>query len=321
MNLQNEKPKADKPTTISIYFHKMHDRAVYRVDKLERELEEKRLSCIALRDDVKSQYNVYKDKFGINLLNYKEFVNNTYTDGSFRKAAMMAYLNRKNNHELTIELYNLVKLANLQKRVKELAKEYEVYKKLAVIGYKEYCRIVSLYYKKVQELMILDAKGYAFTGRMGWTCINRYKKKSNNNKIDYEATRKAKEKLIAEGKKPYDAEEAKWCKDNGFPYDGVKYVVLRNVEYDYELPLIESHIPGGKSFKHITSADYINKELRGKSYDDMIKLCHHNVDEVLDLDIDIKKKLAICLRINSLLYTKYIRHESQKSYRRIKIDW
>lgn len=321
MNLKNERPKAEKPTTISVYFHKMHDRAVYRVDKLERELEEKRLQCIALKDDVKSQCDVYKDKFGINLLNYKEFVNNTYTDGSFRKAAMMSYLNRKNNHELTIELYNLVKLANLQKRVKELAKEFEVYKKLAVIGYKEYCRIVSIYYNKVQELMIADAKGYAFTGRMGWTCINRYKKNTKQEILDYEATRKAKEKLIAEGKRPYDAEEAKWYKDNGIPYDGVKYAVVRKEKYDYELPLIESHIPGGKSFKHITSSDYIGVKLRGKTYDDIIKLCNNNVDEVLDLEMDIKKKLAICLRINPLLYTKYIRHESQKSYRRIKINW
>ena len=321
MNVKNEKPKAEKPTTISVYFHKMHDRAVYRVDKLEKELEEKRLACIALRDDVKSQIDVYTSKFHINLLNYKEFVNNTYADGSFRKAAMMAYLNRKNDHELTIELYNLVKLANLQKRIKELAKEFEVYKKLAVIGYKEYCRIVNVYYNKVQELMIADAKGYAFTGRMGWTCINRYRKRTKQETLDYEATRKAKEKLIAEGKRPYDAEEAKWYKDNGIPYDGVKYAVVRKEEYDYELPLIESHISGGKSFKHITSSDYIGVKLRGKTYDDIIKLCNNNVDEVLDLEMDIKKKLAICLRINPLLYTKYIRHESQKSYRRIKIDW
>lgn len=321
MNVKNEKPKAEKPTTISVYFRKMHDRAVYRVDKLEKELEEKRLDCIALRDDVKSQLDVYKSKFNINLLNYKEFVNNTYADGSFRKAAMMAYLNRKNSHELTIELYNLIKLANLQKRVQELAKEFEVYKKLAVIGYKEYCRIVNIYYNKVQELMIADAKGYAFTGKMGWTCINRYKKDTNREVLDYEATRKAKEKLIAEGKRPYDAEEAKWYKANGIPYDGVKYAVIRKEEYDYEIPLIQSHIPGGKNFKHITSSDYIGAKLRGKTYDDIIKLCNNNIDEVLDLKMDIKKKLTICLRINPLLYIKYIRHESQKSYRRVKIGW
>lgn len=320
MNTNNKLIKRNHPSNIQEYYTRMHDRAIYRVDKVRDELEEKRIQCIALKEEIKSKADIYKDKYKIDLMKYSEFRNNTFTSGEFRRAAMLAYMNRKENHTLVLELYNLVKLVNLQKRVLELERQFRIYRVLSTISYTDYRKVVTSYYNKVQEFL-LDGKGYAFTGRMGWTCINRYKKCTKQETLDYEATRKAKEKLIAEGKRPYDAEEAKWCKEHGIPYDGVKYAVVRKEEYDYELPLIESHIPGGKSFKHITSSDYIGVKLRGKTYDDIIKLCNNNVDEVLDLEMDIKKKLAICLRINPLLYTKYIRHESQKSYRRIKIDW
>lgn len=320
MNTNNELIKRNHPSNIKEYYTRMHDRAIYRVDKVRDELEEKRIQCIALKEEIKSKADIYKDKYKMDLMKYSEFRNNTFTSGEFRRAAMLAYMNRKENHTLVLELYNLVKLVNLQKRVLELERQFRIYRVLSTISFADYRKVVTTYYNKVQEFL-LDGKGYAFTGRMGWTCINRYKKCTKQETLDYEATRKAKEKLISEGKRPYDAEEAKWCKEHGIPYDGVKYAVVRKKEYDYELPLIESHIPGGKSFKHITSSDYIGVKLRGKTYDDIIKLCNNNVDEVLDLEMDIKKKLAICLRINPLLYTKYIRHESQKSYRRIKIDW
>lgn len=320
MNTNNELIKRNHPSNIQEYYTRMHDRAIYRVDKVRDELEEKRIQCIALKEEIKSKADIYKDKYKIDLMKYNEFRNNTFTSGEFRRAAMLAYMNRKENHTLVLELYNLVKLVNLQKRVLELERQFRIYRVLSTISFTNYRKVVTTYYNKVQEFL-LDGKGYAFTGRMGWTCINRYKKCTKQKTLDYEATRKAKEKLIAEGKRPYDAEEAKWCKEHDIPYDGVKYAVVRKEEYDYELPLIESHIPGGKSFKHITSSDYIGVKLRGKTYDDIIKLCNNNVDEVVDLEMDIKKKLAICLRINPLLYTKYIRHESQKSYRRIKIDW
>lgn len=322
MLLQANKTKLERPTKLNDYYYSMRNKALYRVDKFREDLDNKRIECNALREDIKSKYDLYKDEYNLDLNNYSEFRNNTFTSGQFRRAAMTAYMNRKNEHKLVIELYDLIRLVNLQKKIIELEKQYRIYRVLANLKYNEYRDIVNTYYNKVQELMILDGKGYAFTGKMGWICINRYKKRGKHTEtLDYEATRKAKEKLIAEGKKPYDKEEAEWCKEHGVPYDGVKYAVITKREYEYEIPLIESHIPGGKSFQRITSADYINKSLRGKTYDDMIEMCHHNVDEIIKLDVDIKKKLEMCLRVNSLLYTKYIRHENQKSYKRIKIDW
>ena len=321
MNTNNELIKRNHPSNIQEYYTRMHDRAIYRVDKVRDELEEKRIQCIALKEEIKSKADIYKDKYKIDLMKYSEFRNNTFTSGEFRRAAMLVYMNRKENHTLVLELYNLVKLVNLQKRVLELERQFRIYRVLSTISFTDYRKVVTTYYNKVQEFL-LDGKGYAFTGRMGWICINRYKKTTTKNRVlDYEATRKAKEKLIAEGKKPYDAEEAKWCKEHGIPYNGVKYAVVSSREYEYEIPLIESHIPGGKSFKRVTSSDYINTKLRGKNYDEMIELCHHDIEEIKHLDVDVKKKLEMCLRVNPLLYTKFIRHESQKSYRRIKIDW
>lgn len=312
--------KKENPLRLRQYYQLMHERAIVRFNKLDDTLIDKRNKAYRLKEVIKSKLDFYKKQFNIDLLSYNEFVNNMYINGKFHKAASIAYLNKKNDCTIVSELYDLICLANVQKKIVQLEKQYNIYKKLSIITYKDYEYIVNTYYEKVQELMILDGKGYSFAGKLGWTCINRIKKPKKIKDIDFAATKAAKEKLIEEGKRPYDAEEAKWCKENNIPYDGVEYRVFRDVEYIYELPLIECHITNGSQYKKITSADYISKPLRGKTYDDLIEMCHRNIDEIIDLNIDIKKKLELCLRVNPLLYTKYIRNEDQKSYKPTKIS-
>lgn len=317
----NSVNKLERAVGIKDYYNKMHERALNNLDKLEKELDVKRKECIILRDEIKSKADIYKNKYDIDLVSYSEFRNNTYTTGYFRKAASVAYLNRKGNRKLTIELYDLIKLANLQKRLVEINKQVELNKKLAFIKPSEYQDIITTYYNKIQELMILDGVGYHFEGRIGWICINRvkYAPKKGKETIDYEASKKAKEKLIAEGKRPYDKEEAEWFEQHNIPYDGVKYQVMRNVEYVYEIPLINCLIKSKSGRYKLISADYINKSLRGKTYDELIAECDNDVTKIVKLNIDIKKKLTLCLKANPLLYTKYIRNENQTSYRYIQI--
>lgn len=313
--------KLERAIGIRDYYRKMHDRAVDTLNKLEEELDEKRKQCIVLRDEIKSKADIYKDKYELDLISYSEFRNNTYTTGHFRKAASVAYLNKKGNRELTVELYDLIKLANLQKRLVEINKQVELNRKLVLIKPSEYQDIISVYYNKIQEMMILDGVGYHFEGRIGWICINRvkYTPKKGKETIDYEASKKAKEKLIAEGKRPYDKEEAEWFEQHNIPYDGIKYQVIRNVEYIYEIPLINCLIKSKSGRYKLISADYINKSLRGKTYDELIAECDNDVTKIVKLNIDIKKKLTLCLKANPLLYTKYIRNENQTSYRYIQI--
>lgn len=313
--------KLERAIGIRDYYNKMHERALNTLDKLEKELDDKRKQCIVLRDEIKSKADIYKNKYDIDLVSYSEFRNNTYTTGHFRKAASVAYLNKKGNRELTVELYDLIKLANLQKRLVEINKQVELNRKLVLIKPSEYQDIISVYYNKIQEMMILDGVGYHFEGRIGWICINRvkYTPKKGKETIDYEASKKAKEKLIAEGKRPYDKEEAEWFEQHNIPYDGVKYQVMRNVEYIYEIPLINCLIKSKSGRYKLISADYINKSLRGKTYDELIGECDNDVTKIVKLNIDIKKKLTLCLKANPLLYTKYIRNENQTSYRYIQI--
>ena len=314
--------KLERAIGIRDYYQKMHNRAVETLDKLEKELDDKRKQCIVLRDEIKSKADIYKNKYGIDLISYSEFRNNTYTTGQFRKAASVAYLNKKGNRELTVELYDLIKLANLQKRLVEINKQVDINRKLVLIKPAEYQDIISTYYNKIQEMMILDGVGYHFEGRIGWICINRVKLnlKEGKERLDYEASKKAKEKLIAEGKRPYDKEEAAWYAEHNIPYDGIKYQVFQTIEYVYEIPLVNCLIKTKSGRYKLTSADYIGKSLRGKTYDEMIAECNNDVNKIVKLNVDIKKKLAMCLRANPLLYTKYIRNENQESYRYIQID-
>ena len=101
--------KLERAIGIRDYYQKMHNRAVETLDKLEKELDDKRKQCIVLRDEIKSKADIYKNKYGINLISYSEFRNNTYTTGQFRKAASVAYLNKKGNRELTVFKKDLLK--------------------------------------------------------------------------------------------------------------------------------------------------------------------------------------------------------------------
>ena len=315
MTLKIKSSKNRKSARISFYFSQMHKRAIGKIKILERKLTDKRKECDSLREEIKSKLDYYKTNFGVNLMDYEEFVNNTYTTGKFKRAASFIYSNRKGKHTLVIELYDIIVLANLQKKISELNEKLRINKILASLSLYQYERIVGQYYNKVQELLIRDAKGYSFAGRMGWTCINRYKLKKPVTLLDYKATRVKKQQCINEGKRIYNKEDAKWCEEHNIPYDAVDYRVFTKLEYNYELPLIGNHIKSATSCNKIKASDYIGSELREKDYDDMIKMCHNNIDEIMDLHLDIRRKLALCLKINPLIYTKYIRNENQESYR------
>ena len=130
---------------------------------------------------------------------------------------------------------------------------------------------------------------------------------------------KKKKELIAKGLKPYNEKEAKWCKDNHIPYDGVDYKVYKNDECWYEYCLLGCRLPRSRSFV-ITNPDGRNMKYRGMTNEDIINKDNHDVNKILQEDLDIKTKLTLCLSVDKTLYTKFIRNENQTKCRIGKID-
>ena len=301
----------ETPTNFRVYYTSMREAYTQKNDeaiKLRRAL-------IAKRDDlyfdVKSELDNNKSNHDIKLNNYPEFVNNKYIDGELLRTAKGHLINKSGNYELIASRSNLYELAKTQKEIYLLDKNIELYEKLLNLTVAEYTDLLKTYYNKVHEKMIVDGYGYVFGERIGWTCINRCHVKKTKQRIDYKLTKENKARLLAEGKRLYNKEEAEWCLANGVEYDGVDGRVYQNIDYVYEIPLIGCTLKYGDNQK-LTISNYIGRKLRGKSNKEILEECNYDKLKVCQLDLDIRAKLDLCLEIDKILYTKFIRNENQE---------
>lgn len=305
---------AIKKTSINIHdYHRLmviaYTKKLNEANALKRTIKD---DIQKLYKEIKDNLDTYKDKFNVNLLDYDEFVLNTYTNGKFFKMAKGLYLNKVNNYELVSDLYDLRQLADLQKRLVELDKKIAFYSKLASMKYREYEKILSIYFTEVHKKMILEGAGYAFGSNIGWICANRVVFKNVAPHIDYIATRRREAELKAKGERIWNKEEAEWCKRNGIEYKAADKRVFQSVEYGYEFPLIDCKLENGRKYK-LCVTNYIHKQLRGKTYEELIELCGRDTNKICELPVDLNIKLKLCDKADKLLYAKFIRNENQES--------
>lgn len=295
-------------------FGKKRKDALIKLDELNKKIKVE-------HDEIKSNLEVYKNACGVNLLDYDEFANNKYAEGRFFKLTKGMYMNRSNNYELVSDLFDVYNLASHQKQISELEKEIALYDKCLALTVNEYCRILRTFYNEVHRQMLINGYGYAYTGRLGWVCINRVLLHSSRKTyLDWAATKKREAELKAQGKRIYNKEEADWCAKNGIKYEAEDKRVYRKAECYYELCLLGCKLPGGNSIV-AEFTDRRANELRGKTNQMLIDECHNSVEEIVKLSLDLKTKIALCNTVNPLLYTKFIRNENQTSYHKDRTSY
>lgn len=302
------------PTNIKTYYGLLKERASKQLEvhlKMKDELE---LELVKQHDELKSNLDLYKSKFNIDLLKYKEFIENKYLTGEFYKIAKLTMTNSKNDYELVPELYDVYNYAETLKDLNEINKDIKKYKTLSTITLKQYTEILRAYYTEVHKKMVLEGCGYAFSNYIGWMCVNRVISnfKGARKTLDYAATKKREAELKAQGKRIYNKEEADWCARHGIEYIAEDKRVYRNSEYNYEIPLMGSKLKNGTKLK-LEISDYRSSSVRGKTNDDLIKLCEGDTKKICELPIDLKTKVTLCDKVDKSLYTKFIRNEAQKS--------
>ena len=298
----------ETPTTYHDYYKSMRDRISRKKDEAQKVLDERRVSEFGLYNRIKEDTEGIA-ALGIYLSNYKEFEENKYIDGKFYRDVNSKLVT--GTEWLTTRKVNLLSLVKLQKEIYELEKQIKYYDVLLNVSIKEYVNIIEKFYTEVHKQLILEGKGYAFEGRLGWICINRCHLVNKAPKLNSMATKKKKEQLLAEGKRLFNKEEAEWCKANGIEYDGVDYRVWLDSEYCYEIPLIGCTLTDGRKYK-FTTTDYRNYKLRGKTNEQLIEECDNDVSKICDLKVDMRTKLNLCVKVDNGLYLKYIRNEGQK---------
>ena len=300
------------PVHIREYYKAMKDAYTQKKDEALREREELISEIEVLQQDIENRHEDYL-KYNINLSKYPEFINNEYIDGHFYRMAKGAYLNKQNDYELTAELHNLLKLAEKQYRIYELKVQLELFNKILSIKTNEYVRYMREYFNVVHKKMILEGYAYHFGNNIGDVLINRVKYTSNRKAIDYKATKAKKAEILAKGGRLYNKEEAEWCEKNGIEYKAEDGRVYLESEYYYEIFMCNKRFPEAHSFE-FTPQDYRAVELRGKSNKQLIEECD-NPEKICELPIDMKSKIHMCVEVDKMLYTNFIRNEGQTSYK------
>lgn len=265
-----------------------------------------------LYTNIKNHIEEYKTNFNINLLSYKDFINNSYSYGDFYKVAKGAFTNRSNNYTLVSDLYDLYNLALEQKQLAKLKHDINLYTKIAKLSLRDYTNILRQYYTEVHKKLILEGAGYSFGNNLGWITINRcIIRKQRRKRLNFAATKKREQELKEAGKRIYNKEEAEWCNKNGIEYIAEDKRVYLNNEYCYEIPLIGCTLPNGKKIK-LDITDYRHSSIRGKTNKDLQQICNNDVNKICELSIDLKTKLSICDNIDKTLYIKFIKNENQE---------
>lgn len=300
------------PTNFRVYYKSMKEtiRPKYEkaVDTYEKGLVEEK----SFYDDIKLREQIYIEKYKFNLSSYKEFVDNTYINGEFLDAAKSLFLNKKKNYLATNPAYNVYKLARKQKELYELKHQIDIWEKMLDVTLDEYQKILQIFYNEVHKNLIINGYGYVFENPIGWTCINRCKIVEGRRKhLDYNATKINKEKLLAEGKRLWNKEEAEYAASIGADYNGVDYRVYLKGEVCYEMPLIGCRLNTGEKYK--LTPTFARRHIKGKTNEQLINECDKDLNNICELPIDIKLKLKLCLETDNILYLNFIRNEAQQS--------
>lgn len=282
--------------------------------KISDDLKEKTEESIKLNKRCLDYIDTIKKEYDVDLNSFDEFKDNKYINGKFLRVAKGIYLKGGDDFEITTEVFEIYKYALLLEEIKDLEKELELCNKILSLNKDQYVNIMETFFMKVHEKLVLEGYGYAFGHNIGWICVNRVKQYSKRKLIDYKKTKERKAEILAQGKKLYDKSEDLKYQRLGLEYNGEDYRVYKDNEYNYEVCFIGSKIEGITNFEFIAS-DWRNKNLRGKTNDDLILECNKKPEEIVKLKVDVKTKVNLCTEADDIFYTKFIRNEDQKSYK------
>lgn len=263
--------------------------------------------------------DIIKSTYGINVVSYnKEWVNKEYNSSEGLYNKLIKLINNVKEDSNRIILIQLIKYCNVLSTENKYTQLIILANTRKIIKFSVYSKYVVNYYNRVHKT-VLEGMGYKFGHGIGTYCINHWKlepsRMNKTKRIDFAATSLKKRELIAKGEKIYDDKEATWYAARRIPYDRVDYRVYKTESSFYEFTFIKSDIFTSSSLDY-KRTEYVSAKYRGMSYTDMSdKLCN-TLDDVYNLQVDIKYKLNILLHQNPNMYLNFIRNAEQCKYKR-----
>ena len=205
--------------------------------------------------------------------------------------------------ELLILLVKYCSIITNKSETEKAFKLAEVKKNLSFSDYRHY---VFIYYSKVHKFL-LEGKAYRYSHGIGTLYIHRVHVTKEGRKIDFHKTKLRKEELLAKGVKLYNKYEAEQYALQGIPYDGVDYRVWLHTPAYYSLRFIHSKY--FRSIYDFVPISYIHQKYRDYNQDQLaFEICQNN-DDIYDLQIDLRTKIAIYLKRNPERYVDFDRKD------------
>lgn len=300
------------------YYNKYLNDANNDIIKFQKSYEVANNLKLDARKTISRKAEVIETKFNIKLNDYKkEWILLQYNDKEELFNLVKHKIASKGTNGDNIMLLWIMKYCQLLKKCNNLLRGIELGKKRASLGYNQYRDYAAKFYQYGVHKCCIEGYAYHYGYGIGDLSINRWKIDESIRKrklVNYKATKLAKEKLIAEGKTPYDKKMAEVYKLRGIKYEGVPYIVYVKNDYMYDINIVNNKYIARQNinFEH---TEYIHAKLRGRSYEELANEINDK-ESVLNLKCDIRCKLMIYNKVDKTAYLKYIRNVEQCKYKR-----
>lgn len=260
-----------------------------------------------------------KDKFDIILSSYdKEWNNKEYNSSEYLYNTVIKKLSVISEITDRSLLIQIIKYCNILRNEHKYNKLIVIASKRKDIKFNTYRKYITAYYNKVHKC-VLEGMGYKFGYGIGTYVINHWKLDTTRIKhkvhLDYAATNAKKKELISKGIKLYDDKEAAWYAARHIPYDAVDYRIYKEDTNWYEFTFIKSPIFRSSNLDY-QRTEYVASKYRGMSYIQMANQLCNTLDDIYNLQVDIKYKLNILLYKYPTKYLNYVRNAEQCKYKR-----
>lgn len=258
-----------------------------------------------IKEDIYKIYNINLNSFN------KEWINKIYNDSEHLYNKCIKLLQTIIEDKNKIILIQLIKYCNTLRKEYKYKELIELNNKKINIKFSVYRKYIINYYNQVHKY-ILEGKGYKFGYGIGIYCIE-YKKLLNykykpKQIIDYAATNARKKELIEKGVKIFNPQEAAWYKARNIPYNAVDYRVFKDTNYYYDILFRNSDISKKTSLQY-QHTEYVTAKYRGMKYTEIADKICNKLEDIYNLQVDIKYKLNILLYKYPNKYLNFIRYD------------
>ena len=293
-------------------------RYIYNAD---RDVEKYKELLTAIGQTKEELYNYIKQyetillkEFDLDLNHFSiEWIEKKYNDTEYLYKTIIKYVRTIEGEYKTV-FYQLLKYCYKLKEEYKTNKLIFIANKRKVLSLKEYKSYVNDYYMKVHKIL-LEGFGYKYQGGIGTYLITYYKLPvTSKRSINFAETNKRKKELLEKGYKLYDEKEAAWYKARNIPYNGIDYRVYQDNGFCYEFTFINSKIFKRRELDY-KRTEYVHAKLRGMSYKEMADNLCNNVEDIINLNVDLKYKLNILVYKYPEKYLNFVRNDERSKYK------